>query len=667
MRRRRSGLEPGSEERPARRLAVRLATGLVVFASATVVVSGVTSSPTVDRIRSATPGTALEADGPPSGGSTIEVETGQPGEQALRVETGPDSLDSSDADPGTEPVSDAAEGAEDDPAADRSSTAEDGQATAEGAEDDPAADRSSTAEDGQATGEAAEDDPATDDPTEADTTTSGRDADGEMVGSGDATEPAPSRGPAARSASADTGPGRWSPLTALKVVDPRDFGAVGNGVADDTQALRRAAASLDGTGGIVFIADGLEYRTTDIVKIVGDHVKLWARSGRGAITANTGGAKNRQAIMCADNDGCGVYGLRLRSDATKRLYAREDSQVVFDGARNGEVVGVEMEGSASAAVFVYGGSRQIYVEGNYIHHNWSDSVHFTDGSRLAWVWDNTLFTESPMRGDDGIACVTYGDGQRCGAMEWWGNYHFGSDWGRGYSVVGGDNIEIHHNFATKTAAAGISVASEPQYDTPSSNAIRIRDNVLLGTGKITPHPGIIVTARADAITDVTVVDNLVVDAPFREAFRAEGATSNIVASNTSTSRDLLPSPLPTLANRARTRNTDVLKMRDRSFAPAGQQRGLYRIHVRRSPAGSGFEQRFEYVVAGPPSAIDRWLSGLADATVAHEQAAGGRQVVVVVSPEPVTVPTDIAEVTFSELRGGDRSGSLAGVWAALDY
>ncbi len=284
----------------------------------------------------------------------------------------------------------------------------------------------------------------------------------------------------------------WSPLTVMAVVDPIDHGAVGDGLADDREAIEAAIEALPDEGGIVYLDRGLRFRLDDVTRIRRDHVKLWSPDGQAEILQRSGDTDT--ALICEDVIGCGFFGLRIRADADERRYALEDSQIVADSAEDTEIVGNDISGGPSAGVFFFGGSRGAHVEGNYVHRTWADSVHFTDGTREAWVWDNTFYGEDPGRGDDGIACVTYGDGPRCGDMEWWDNVHLGSSWGRGYAVVGGDTIAIHHNFARDTAAAGILVASEGSYDTPGSSDIEIRDNVVVGAGRVVPHPAILISA-----------------------------------------------------------------------------------------------------------------------------------------------------------------------------
>jgi hypothetical protein len=367
-----------------------------------------------------------------------------------------------------------------------------------------------------------------------------------------------------------------------------------------------------------------------------------------------------QALVCVDNVGCGFHGLRLQSDSSRRLMALEDSRIALDGATGAEVVGVEISGSASAAVFVYGKSRQTWVEGNYLHHNWADGVHFTDGSRQAWVWDNTIYNDGVTKGDDGVACVTYGTASLCGEMEWWENTHLGSGWGRGLSVIGGRDIDIHHNLVRGVAAAGVLVASEPSYDTPGSHDIGIRDNVVYQTGRVVPHGGIQISALSAPVERVTVERNVVVDSANSVAFRREGDTASIVERGTVADASALPSSLPSIADGPRPRPTDVLKMRDSSFVAAGQRPGLYRHHIRPTPGGAGFEQRFEYVVQGPREAIERWARG-AGATV-RVFDTGGDASAIVLSASPLSLPAGLRGLGFAQL----RSAGAADLWRALD-
>jgi hypothetical protein len=465
----------------------------------------------------------------------------------------------------------------------------------------------------------------------------------------------------------------WAPLTLVEVVEPEEWGAAGDGSTDDTEAIQRAVDALTPQGGgIVWLSAESTYRTTDVIRITGDHIKLWAPNGRAAILATTGGEDRQQALIVDGTTGVGLFGVVLRSDANRRRTALEDSAVALVDATGTELVGLEVTNSASAAIFVFGGSRHTWVEGNHLHHNWADAIHFTDGSRQAWVWDNVIFNEAPAAGDDGVACVTYGSGRRCGEMEWWSNTHLGGDWGRGLVVVGGDDIHIHHNVVRDTAAAGILVASESSYDSPGSDDIRIEANLVERAGHTVPHPGILVSGLDGPISGTVLTDNVVLDSHSGEPVRVEGEVVGLVVRDGSD--DGASGPPPSGSSGAdgndhdepKARDTSILATRDVSFVAAGQRRGLYRIQVRGDPE-RGFEQRLEYVVAAAEEDVDLWLAdGVEGVRFPSPDGNGddGDDYIVIRTGTPLELPSALRPVEFEELRA--VASDMPQLWQHLD-
>ena len=207
----------------------------------------------------------------------------------------------------------------------------------------------------------------------------------------------------------------------MAVVDPKDHGAVGDGVADDLAALGAAVTALPAAGGIVYLPEAATFKKTNLLVVTKSHVKFWAANRQAELFQSVAGQRRHQSILCRSNAGCGFFGLTLRSDAAARFDALEDNQIAADHASLVEVVGCEIHSSAAVGIFLYGSSEN-YIEGNYVHHTWADHIHHTDGARQSWVWNNFIFNDEPSKGDDGVACVTYGPASaRCADMEWWRN------------------------------------------------------------------------------------------------------------------------------------------------------------------------------------------------------------------------------------------------------
>jgi hypothetical protein len=462
----------------------------------------------------------------------------------------------------------------------------------------------------------------------------------------------------------------WTPLSVIEIVNPMDHGALGNGSADDLGALGRTIDALPPAGGIVYLPEGHTFKKTNLLVVTRSHVKFWAPSGEATLLQSIDGQARHQSVLCQRNDGCGFFGVKFRSDAAARFDALEDNHISADHAHLIEVAGCDIGGAAAAGVFLLA-STEHYIEGNYVHHTWADHIHHTDGARESWVWKNFIFNENPSKGDNAVACVTYGTSSpRCGDMEWWKNTVLHTEWGRGYTVVGGEDISIHDNWAIGIPGAGISVASEGgAYDSPSSNRIDIRNNVVTRCGEGNGHPGILISGlntAATPITDVWLADN-VAPANVNGAYRAEGAYANVVNTGLKDAVDSLPSAVPTSAD-VRLADTAVLRTRDVSHVAASFRPGLYRIHVREAPAGSGFEQRFEYIVRGPDAAVNAFVGArmASGDHLSERRADAGTTYALVLTREPIAIPGDVAAVTFREMRAGDTSGALTWLWDRSD-
>lgn len=461
----------------------------------------------------------------------------------------------------------------------------------------------------------------------------------------------------------------WSPLSVMAVENPMTHGATGTGLTSDLSALTATIDALPASGGLVYFPPGKVFRKDDLLVITKAHVKLWAPNGQATLLGKVNGTRRKQSTMCRNTSWCGFFGLKFTSDATARFDALEDNQLSTDNSTDIEVSGCDIDNSAAAGLFFYTSTRRVYVNGNFVHNTWADHVHHTAGTRQSWVWDNFFYNSTSSLGDDGIACVTYCPTcPKCGDMEWWGNTHLGSGWGRGYAVVGGDHIDIHHNWAIKTAGAGILVASEGGYNSATDDDLTVHSNYLNQCGQKIGHANILVSAGnpdAGPISNVAFDSNVSTEG-LHGNYHVEGPVANVTNTNLSQNLADLPSPRPTVAS-IHTADTAILKTMDTSFVAAAQRTGLYRIHVRQAGDG-GFEQRFEYVIKGTAANVSAFTTArqAAGDRVLEERTLAGTSYAIVLAPQPRSVPANLSGVTFTELRARDNDGTASWLWSRIN-
>ena len=253
-------------------------------------------------------------------------------------------------------------------------------------------------------------------------------------------------------------------VAAANVVTPSSFGAVGDGKTDDTAALQRALDSLK-AGDTLRIPAGKTYRHTDVLTIRNAGVRL---SGPGTLLATN----EQRSALSIDADNVTVDGgLELKiANTTRRWDAPDQNKLNLLGHSGAVVRGIFIDGAAAAGIFAFGASDYL-IEDVSVENARADGIHNTNGAH------HGIIRRARVRnvGDDGIAVVSYGsDKTLCHHIQVDSPRFYGNTWGRGFTVVGGEDIVFRDIYAESSNAAALYISTEGEpWNTHPTRRVRV--------------------------------------------------------------------------------------------------------------------------------------------------------------------------------------------------
>ena len=231
---------------------------------------------------------------------------------------------------------------------------------------------------------------------------------------------------------------------------PMDFGAAGDGSTDDTLALQQALDSL-APGDTLVIPGGRSFLHSDVLAVRVPGVRL---TGAGTLVATN---EARSAVVL-DADDVQVDGITLRMESTSRRWVAFEQMKLRLGSHTGITVrSVAIDGAAAFGVYVGTGAADFLVEDVRVRDSRADGIHVTGGAHDGVV----RRPDVSGTGDDGVAVVSYErDGSPVRRVRIEDATVGANSWGRGISVVGGEDITITGGAVHGSSSAGLYVASE---------------------------------------------------------------------------------------------------------------------------------------------------------------------------------------------------------------
>lgn len=290
-------------------------------------------------------------------------------------------------------------------------------------------------------------------------------------------------------------------------------GAIGNGVADDTQAFVDTITYAKATGKRVYVPPGTYNYTTIIVL---DGVEMFGEGDVSTLSAHNPLA----SAIFMNGSGPVITDLKIISpNAVAESGLTIASCVAVNNSNNFKIEGVLIEFCASAGIIVTSDSSNGQILNNYVGKTIKDGIHITGRSHGVLIRNNQLTST----GDDGIAVISYvSNGARTYDVTIEDN-HVDYSKSRGIAAIG-DNIIVRRNTIKNSNCSGIYSVSESFFDLYSGQNLVIEYNDLFNTtldayyhgSTCQQHAGIHIIGRQNYICEnITVRNNNIENSYFR--------------------------------------------------------------------------------------------------------------------------------------------------------
>lgn len=287
------------------------------------------------------------------------------------------------------------------------------------------------------------------------------------------------------------------PANALSVAD---YGVTPSDARDNGAAIQAALDALKPGDWLIFPAG--TYLHSKSLRVRAPGVVLWS-NGATLLATNPD-----DTAIVLQADGVSMYGFRLHAVTGTRGSKLTQARIAVAPAGSGRVRNVtvrrnivengaaagtpQANGSSASGIFVYRAEGFLVAE-NTVRRTLADGIHVTAGSNGGRIIGN-IVRES---GDDMIAVVSYmgSTGTPIGTLLAdmptlraerlsrnlliANNDVAGQYWGRGITVVGGEDITIEGNrISDATYAAGILLARESSYLTFGVRNVLVQNNTV---------------------------------------------------------------------------------------------------------------------------------------------------------------------------------------------
>jgi hypothetical protein len=273
------------------------------------------------------------------------------------------------------------------------------------------------------------------------------------------------------------------------------FGAVCDGVTDDTAALSRAFSTAP-AGSTVTVSNTCAH--SDVLNVTVPGLTI---SGAGTLLAtdyNHTATQVRASNVTID----GPLLFKFDTTGSPRLGNGWQSMIFLDHAAGTVVRGVTVDGGPGMGILMYGASFYT-IDSVTVQGTLADCIHNTNGSH-----DGTIVNPTLRRcGDDGVAVVSYvRDGSRTHDITVTSPRLYDQVFGRGFTVVGGYNITFTDVYADGSNAAAVYISAEGSYNTYGVDNVKVLGGTLVNSNRGTVDHGAVLVFNGQTNQTIATVD-----------------------------------------------------------------------------------------------------------------------------------------------------------------
>lgn len=268
-----------------------------------------------------------------------------------------------------------------------------------------------------------------------------------------------------------------APTQTLKV---KDFGALGNGVKDDTAAIQAAVNKAGELGGAkVYFPKGV-YILKNTILVQRNNITLEGAGWETELRLMT----HPQRVITIQNAKHTIVRNLQVSLGLKGVSRHDADEGVYVTGGSADFLIENVLGNAKGFM-VRGNVTQGVIRNNTIKSSLADGIHITNGANHIDIINNTLENT----GDDAIAVVSYVSGINYAYKINIISNHIKNSRSRGIAHVGGKDVNIFANVIEGTSSSGILVDQDRNYNTFPSYRTAIEDNTITGAGSYAPQRG----------------------------------------------------------------------------------------------------------------------------------------------------------------------------------